>query len=249
MGRRQVHFRATGQIDSSAFIFFRLRSGSCLEAGEGVLKWWERQTGEWETERWSQLKKERIKRTRCLWLCFSSISLFFLFFLLQYTSPSFYSTANTTHQDSLLHQIPSWKLAQGQASRFPIGRANGFLLLFWRVPVYPLWLLIIHYSLSSPCNKWPHKRGTHIIDGLKYPITLSPLLHSEWHSVYSLFTKMTFLLRAIIYIMKQDAWLKATSPFRISQNFLWFVSNNVRFCGCHCVAKCNNDMYKNTHTI
>ncbi len=33
LGRRQVHFRATGQIDSSAFIFFRLRSGSCSEAG------------------------------------------------------------------------------------------------------------------------------------------------------------------------------------------------------------------------
>lgn len=29
LGHRQVHFRATGQIDSSAFIFFRLRSGSC----------------------------------------------------------------------------------------------------------------------------------------------------------------------------------------------------------------------------
>lgn len=33
LGCRQVHFRATGQIDSSAFIFFRRRSGSCLEAG------------------------------------------------------------------------------------------------------------------------------------------------------------------------------------------------------------------------
>lgn len=33
LGCRQVHFRATGQIDSSAFIFFRLRSGSCSEAG------------------------------------------------------------------------------------------------------------------------------------------------------------------------------------------------------------------------
>lgn len=32
LGHRQVHFRATGQIDSSAFNFFRLRSGSCSEA-------------------------------------------------------------------------------------------------------------------------------------------------------------------------------------------------------------------------
>lgn len=51
LGRRQVHFRATGQIDSSAFIFFRRRSGSCLEAGKGAIRWWDTQTGERQGER------------------------------------------------------------------------------------------------------------------------------------------------------------------------------------------------------
>lgn len=46
LGCRQVHFRATGQIDSSAFIFFRLRSGSCLETGGRSTENGERQTQE-----------------------------------------------------------------------------------------------------------------------------------------------------------------------------------------------------------
>lgn len=159
LGCRQVHFRATGQIDSSAFIFFRLRSGSCSEAGGRSYK--KVRNRDWREGRG---KKERV-RDRVRWRREASrergvpgfvphpcpISLFLLLLLL--LALSLYSTTNTSlpwnhYQDmhSLPHQVPSWKLAQGQASRFTTERANGFLLLFWRVPVYPLCLLIIHYS-------------------------------------------------------------------------------------------------------
>lgn len=139
LGCRQVHFRATGQIDSSAFIFFRLRSGSCLETGGRSTENGERQTQERgrEGKRRSAMKEGRRREKEellALFLIhvFSCSSLFSL-------SPSPGSTANTPpptpnrYQDmhSLHHhQVPSWKLAQGQACRFTTGSANGFLLLF-----------------------------------------------------------------------------------------------------------------------
>lgn len=74
---RQVHFRATGQIDSSAFIFFRLRSGSCLEAGRRSSEMVRDRHGrEGESQGWSEMKEGGIKRTRCSWLCSSSMSHF-----------------------------------------------------------------------------------------------------------------------------------------------------------------------------
>lgn len=122
--------------------------------GEGAIRWWETETGErgervedgvrWRRETSSERGVPGFVPHPCL------ISLFLLLSLL---ALSLYSTTNTSlswnhYQDMHLlpHQVPSWKLAQGQASGFTTGRVNGFLLLFWRVPVYPLRLLIIHYS-------------------------------------------------------------------------------------------------------
>lgn len=81
LGCRQVHFRATGQIDSSAFIFFRLRSGSCSEAGGRSYKKvrnrdWSEGRRERESQGQSETKEGGIKRKRCSWLCSSSMSHF-----------------------------------------------------------------------------------------------------------------------------------------------------------------------------
>lgn len=81
LGCRQVHFRATGQIDSSAFIFFRLRSGSCSEAGGRSSKMVRDRDGregrrERASQGWSEMKEGGIKRKRCSWLCSSSMSHF-----------------------------------------------------------------------------------------------------------------------------------------------------------------------------
>lgn len=75
LGCRQVHFRATGQIDSSAFIFFRLRSGSCLEAGgrsSAMVR--DRHRREGGSQGKCEMKEGGIKRKRCSWLCSSSMS-------------------------------------------------------------------------------------------------------------------------------------------------------------------------------
>lgn len=75
LGCRQVHFRATGQIDSSAFIFFRLRSGSCLEAGgrsSAMVR--DRHRREGGSQGKCEMKEGGIKRKRCSWLCSSAMS-------------------------------------------------------------------------------------------------------------------------------------------------------------------------------
>lgn len=90
LGCRQVHFRATGQIDSSAFIFFRLRSGSCLETGGRSTENGERQTQERgrEGKRRSEMKEGRRREKEEL----------LALFLIHVFSLSLGSTANAPPQ-------------------------------------------------------------------------------------------------------------------------------------------------------